>query len=189
MEPQDHSKNVTKQIHFLNTFWAILGPILGSILGSTKSTNDFCPAQKVWFSTGKTRLFAKKMRILWKCWHACDSIFDPISKPFLTNFGTHFGPQMDPKTGPKNWSFRSIFEPVFSGLKGLQVPLESHLDRHVLVLRAPRTQKEWFSYMKKHTFCKCCFSVLWGSWSPSWAHLGTSLPILSPKWAPKWTQN
>ena len=36
-------------------------------------------------------------------------------------------------------------EPFFSGLTALPVPLESLLARLMLVLRAPKTRKVWFS--------------------------------------------
>ena len=45
----------------------------------------------------------------------------------------------------------------FSGLKPLQVPLESRLERLMLVLRAPKTRKVWFHYGKITFFANAAF--------------------------------
>ena len=56
-------------------------------------------------------------------------------------------------------------------------------------LENPQDSKSMVFQLEKHTFCKFSFSVLWGSWGPSWVHLDTSWPSLAPRWLPKFTRN
>ena len=65
----------------------------------------------------------------------------------LLIFGPCWAP--NPRNLSKNSHFSGEFpELVFSGLKALQVPLESLLERPMLVLRTPKTRKVLFSHSK-----------------------------------------
>ena len=76
----------------------------------------------------------------------------PLLIPFWVHcwsiLGSIWVPKSAPKLVQKIKCFRSIFGTLFSGLKALQVPLESLLERLMLVLRAPKTRKVWFSHGK-----------------------------------------
>ena len=81
----------------------------------------------------------------------------PLLAKFLANFRIHSGPQIGPRSIPKNLSFQVNFSNLFSGLKPLQVPLESRLEPLMLVLRAPKTRKVWFSNWKITLFANAAF--------------------------------
>ena len=50
-----------------------------------------------------------------------------------------------------------MFWNIFSGLKALQVPLESRLEPLMLVLSSHKTRKVWFYYNKTTFFANAVF--------------------------------
>ena len=60
-------------------------------------------------------------------------------------------PKSVPKLVQKIKNLVNFWNPDFSSLEALQMPLESRLEPLMLVLRAPKTRKVWF-YCKKITF-------------------------------------
>ena len=71
--------------------------------------------------------------------------------------GSILDPKSVPKLTPKRCFLRLIFGTIFSGLKPLQVPLESRPEPLMLVLRAPKTRKVWFSICKITLFAIAAF--------------------------------
>ena len=81
----------------------------------------------------------------------------------------------------------SICRPFFRALKLFKCLLRAVLSVLCSSWEPPRPKN--YSFPKtNHTFRNCCFSVLWGSWRPSWVNLGASWPTLAPKWFTKCTQ-
>ena len=85
--------------------------------------------------------------------------------PRLILYRRHFWQILEPiltPNGSHNWVKKyvfsmSILEPFFSGPEALQVPLESVLERLMLVLIASKTQKILFSNRKTTLFAKAAF--------------------------------
>ena len=96
---------------------------------------------------------------------------------------------LGPKIGSKTCQqINQFWNPYFSSLEALQLPLENHLEPLMLVLRAPKTQKVWFSICKITLFAIAAFryfealEVLLGSSSP---HHGLFNSKMAPKMDPK----
>ena len=101
------------------------------------------------------------------------------------------GSQVCPKTGPTNQkTLVKFWNPDFLSLEALQVPLESRLEPLMLVLRAPKTRKVWFSVGKITFFAIAAFrafealEILFGS---ILAHHGLFSSKMAPKMIPKQT--
>ena len=85
------------------------------------------------------------------------STFDPMLDQFVVHVGVYFGPQIGPETNKRKIEIvGSSSGTFFSGLKAL-VPLESILERLMLVLRPPKTRKVWFSGWKITLFANAAF--------------------------------
>ena len=102
----------------------------------------------------------------------------PLLIQFWVKFWCMLGSILGPKSIPKlvkqiNVSGQ-LLEPFFWVLKAIQVPLESLLERLMLVLKAPDTRKVLFSYRKITFFENVVFRYFEALDVVSW-------PVLTPK--------
>ena len=131
----------------------------------------------------------------------CSSNFVPFWVQFSVHFVFHFGVHFGSKIGSKTVLFWFHFwNPFFWGLEALQVPLESLPEPLILLLRASKTRKVWFSYCKITLFENDAFwyfkvhhaliGVILVHLGPLWLQNGPqNWPQNGPKMDPKWNQN
>ena len=76
----------------------------------------------------------------------CSFNFVPFLVHFFIHFGFHFGVHFGSKIDSKTVLFWFHFwNTFFSGLEAIQVPFESLPEPLILLLRASKTRKVWFS--------------------------------------------
>ena len=128
-----------------------------------------------------------------RCSSNFGSIFGPVFCLLVFHFGVHFGSKIGSKTVLFWFHFWNTF---FSGLEAIQVPLESLPEPLILLLRASKTRKVWFSNSKITLFKMMHFGTLrfiMPSLESSWcilAHYDPKTELKTdPKMDPKWTQN
>ena len=131
----------------------------------------------------------------------CNSNFVPFWVQFSVHFVFHFGVQFGSKNDSKTVLFWFHFwNPFFSGLEAIQVPLESLPEPLILLLRASKTRKVWFSHRKITLFENDAFwyfkvhhaliGVILVHLGPLWSQNGAqNLPQNGFKMDQKWNQN
>ena len=113
-------------------------------------------------------------------------ILVPFLVQFFVHFGFHFGVHFGSKIGSKTVLFWFHFwNPFFSGLEALQVPLQSLPEPLILLLRASKTRKVWFSDGKITLFENDAFWYF----KVHHALIGVILVHLGPLWPQNGPQN